>query len=68
MFVVWCICCFASSDVAVDLFVDALAAVMIAVLTGIGIEMLSNVAANAFAVVMTALEFPVSTPSKEFSR
>ena len=57
-----------SSDVSVDLFMDALASVMLAVLTGIGIGMLADVSANAFAVAMTALEFPVSTPLEEFSR
>ena len=48
-----------SSGVSVDLFMDALAGVMLAVLTGIGIGMLADVSANAFAVAMTALEFPV---------
>ena len=57
-----------SSDVAVDLFMDALTDVMLAVLTGIDIDELADVGANAFAVVITALEFPVSTPLEEFSR
>ena len=34
-----------------------------------GVEVLTGVNANTFAVVMTALEFPVSTPSlEEFAR
>ena len=57
-----------SSDVAVDLFIDALAGVMLAVLAGIGIGMLADVSAKAFVVAMTALEFPVSTPLEVFSR
>ena len=57
-----------SSDVSLDLFMDALADAMLASLTGIGIGMLVDVGANAFAVAMTALEFPVSTPLEEFSR
>ena len=40
------------SDVAVDLFMDTLA----------------DVSTNAFAVVMTVLEFPVSTKLEGFSR
>ena len=56
------------SGVAVDLFTDALADVMIGVLTGIDIAVLPEVNANAFAVVMTALGFPVSTTLEEFSR
>ena len=57
-----------SSDVVVDLFMDALAGVMFAVLTGIWIDVLADVSANAFAVAVTALEFPVSTPLEGFSR
>ena len=34
----------------------------------IGVEVLTDVSVNAFAVVITALEFPVSTPLEEFSR
>ena len=56
------------SDVTVDLFMDAVAGARLAVLPEIGIEVLSDVSANAFAVVMTALEFPVPTPLEEFSR
>ena len=54
-----------SSDVAVDLFMDA---VMLAVLPGIGTEALADTSANAVAVVITALEFPMSTPLEDFSR
>ena len=57
-----------SSGVTVGLFMDALAGSMLGVLTGIGVEVLSDVSTNAFAVVITALEFPVSTPLEEFSR
>ena len=48
-----------SSDVSVDLFMDALAAVVVGVLFEIGIEALTGVSGNAFAVAMTALAFPV---------
>ena len=53
------------SDVAVGLFVDALTH---GVLSGISIEVLADVSANAFTVIMTALECPVSTPLEGFSR
>ena len=55
-------------DVTVDFSVYPLAGAMPGVLTGICIEVLADVNTNAFAVVMTALEFPVSTPSEEFGR
>ena len=50
-----------TSGVAVDLFVEAW---VLDVLTGIGIALLlwADMNANAIAVVMTALEFPVSAP------
>ena len=48
--------------------IDPLAAVMLVGLPGIGVEVLADVSANAFAVAITALEFPVSTPLEEFSR
>ena len=51
------------SGLVVDSFMDA---VICGALTGIGIEVLADVTANAFAVVMIALEFPVSTPLEEF--
>ena len=47
---------------------DALTGAMLGVLTGIGIEALSDVNAKVFAVVIIALEFPLSTPVEEFSR
>jgi len=58
------------SDVAADLTIDALAVVMIGSLAAIGSEGLAeaDANANAFAVVMTALEFPVSTALEGFSR
>ena len=59
---------YVSSDVAIDLFMGTLADIIIDVLTGIGVEVLTDVSANAFAVVMIALEFPVSTPLEGFSR
>ena len=48
------------SAVAVNLFIDALADIMIAGLTWNGVEVLAD--------VVTALEFPVPTPLEEFSR
>ena len=57
------------SDVAVGLFMDALADTMLGfLLPGIDIEVLANVDVNAFAVVVTDLEFSVSTPLEELSR
>ena len=55
---------YVSSDVAIDLFMGTLTDIII---TGIGVEVLTDVSANAFTVAMTALEFPVSTPLGEFS-
>ena len=46
---------------------DALAGAMLDVVTGIGIEVLAGMNANAFANV-TTLDFPVSIPLEEFSR
>lgn len=57
-----------SSNVTVDFFMCALAGVMFGVLTGICIELLADVSASALAVVMAALEFPMSTPLDGFSR
>ena len=45
------------SDVDVTLFMDASAGAMLGVLTEIGIEVLPDVSANAFAVAMAASEF-----------
>ena len=56
-----------SSEVDVDLFIDALAGAILGVLPGFGIEALADVNAIAFAVVMTALEFPMPTTLEEFA-
>lgn len=45
------------SDLGVDLFIDAL---IVDVLTGIGIEVCADPSVEAFAVVTTDLRFPVS--------
>ena len=50
-----------SSGMAVDLFMNALADIMISVLTIIGIEVMAGVTGSA-------LEFLFSTPLEEFSR
>ena len=57
-----------SSEVAVDLFMDALAGTILDDLLWIGIELFAGVNGNASAVVMAALEFPASTTSGDFSR
>ena len=58
-----------SSDVAVDLFRDALARVLLGIMTGFGVEVLVDMNANAVTVVVTVLEFPMSsTMEEEFSR
>ena len=57
-----------SSGVDVDMFINASADVMLAVLIGISIEVMADVNPKTFAGVMTALEFPVTKPSAEFSR
>ena len=54
-----------TSGEAFDLFVDAW---MLDVRAGIALLLLAGVNANAIAVVTTALEFPVSTALKDFSR
>ena len=56
------------SGVDADLFMDEEAAKMRGVITRIVIEVFTDVSANAFAVIVTALEFPVSTPLEEFGR
>ena len=53
---------------AFGLFKDALADVIVGILTTIGVEVLADGNTNAFAVAMAALEFPVSTPLGGFSR
>ena len=59
---------YSTVDVASDVAaMDALASIMLGVVTGIGISVLAGVNRNAFANV-TALEFPVSTPLEEFTR
>ena len=56
------------SDAAVDLSIDASADAILGILSEvIGIEVLADVNANAFAVA-TALKFPVLTTLEEFSR
>ena len=57
-----------SSGMTIDSFMEALAGAMLGVLSGIGVEELADVNTNVFAFRMAALEFPVSTPLKEFSR
>ena len=57
-----------SSGMTIDSFMEALAGVMLGVLSGISVEELADVNTNVFAFRMAALEFPVSTPLKEFSR
>ena len=57
-----------SSEVAVDLFTDALTDTILDDLRGIGIELLAGVNVNASAVVMAALDFPASTTLGDFSR
>ena len=56
------------SDVAVDLFMDALPVAMFRVLSGIGIEVLADVTANALVVVITSLKFGVLTSLEELGR
>ena len=56
------------ADMDVDLFMGALAGARIDFLSGLGIEVLAVVSANAFAVAIAALEFPVPTPLEECSR
>ena len=57
-----------SADVVVDVLISALADVMIAVLPAVGVaDMLADVDVSILAVVMTVLEFTMSTPLREFS-
>ena len=53
---------------AVDVLMDAFPGTMLGVLPQIGISVLTDLSKNAFAVVITALEFPVPTPLRAFSR
>ena len=57
---------YVSSGITIDSFVEALAGVMLDVLSEIGVEELADV--NTFAFRMTALEFPVPIPLEELSR
>ena len=51
------------------MFMGVLAGAMLGVLNEIGVvEVFADVNANAVAVVVNDLEFPVSTPLEEFSR
>ena len=54
--------------VVADSFMGASTVVTCDALTGIGVGVLAGVNTNAFAVIITALEFPVSTPLEGFSR
>ena len=51
------------SGLPIDLFINTLAGVMPGILTGIGVAILAGINANAFAVAMTALDFPFSPAS-----
>ena len=57
-----------SSEVSVNFFVDVLTDLMPGILPDISIEVLTDVNKNACAVVITVLEFPVSTPPEELNR
>ena len=58
-----------SSGATVELSMDAnIAGAMLGVLVASGIEALSDVNAKVFAVVIIALEFPLSSPVEDFSR
>ena len=57
--------CSVPSEAAVDLSMDVLTGVKLGL---ISIEVLADASANAFTLVMTALELPVSTPLEAFSR
>jgi len=53
------------SDMVVDVLIDAVTDV--GVVTGIGVKVSADANANIFASLMTALEFPVPNPLREFS-
>ena len=55
-----------SSDVAVDLTMEASTGVVMGVLPWICIGALADVNTNSFAVVVAALEFPVSKSLEEY--
>ena len=54
-----------SSDVAVDLFMDALTGLMLVALSSIGVDVLANVNLNRFAVLATSFEFSKPGPLEE---
>ena len=54
------------SDVAVEVLMDALADMILGVLTGIGVDVLMDVNVNAFEGVI-AVEFAVSAPLEVFN-
>ena len=54
------------SDVAVGLLMDGLRGILRAVLTNIGVDVLVDVNVNASAGVMTAFEFAMPCPFKDF--
>ena len=54
------------SDVAADLFMDALAAAMLGVLTVIGVESFADMNATVSTVALPALEVRMSTKLEEF--
>ena len=58
----------ASLTVRVIMAVVTTIAVIVVVGVVVKVLVLADVSANAFAVVMTLLEFPVTTPLGEFSR
>ena len=55
-----------SVDVVLDVFINALADVMIGFLPAVGVDSLAALNVNISAVVMTVLEFTMSTPLEEF--
>ena len=52
----------------VNFFMREFTGVLLGVLVGIGNEVLADVSAKLFTVVMISLEFPVATPLGEFGR
>ena len=54
-------------DVLVNALIDALYVGIMYFATGFGVEVLAEANVNIFVCLMTALEFPESTPVGEFS-
>ena len=54
------------SGVAIGSLMDALAALILGVLTDIGVDVLVDVNVNVFAGVMTAFEFVIPGPLEKF--